>query len=119
MNSLGFLIIIAIISLAFIVSVVPDFFPPVENEDTLLQQAENHKNQAQIYEKQARELTKNGQYKEAIKKFALSAEEYHEAAVNYGKMHDFLNAAKFHGRSSLAYEEAHLIQSESHDFFAP
>lgn len=119
MNPLGFVVIIAIISIALIVSVLSDLPLDVKTKDELIQSAESHSIQAHIYEQQAQVLSKNGEYKEAIKKFVLAAEEYHEAAMDYGQLRDFLNAAKHHGRSSLAFEEAHLIQTESHIVFRP
>jgi len=118
-NSFGFVVIIAIISTALIISILSDLPLDVKNKDELIRSAESHSNQAHIYEQQAQDLSKKGEHEEALKKFVLAAKEYHQAAMDYGQLNDFFNAAKYHGRSSLAYEEAHIIQTESHIVFRP
>lgn len=86
-----------------------------EEENITKELATRHKDQAQIYENEARNLARMGKYQEASDKFTLAAEQYHEASTYYLKLKDYFNAAEYNGRASLAHEEAAIIHSEIND----
>lgn len=88
-----------------------------QEDDTQITQrlAQYHQKQAEEIKMQARHLAGSGDYLESVKLFENAAEQYSEAATYYRKLHDYINAAKFNGRSSLAYEEASIAHGASHN----
>lgn len=116
MKSLEFILIIITIGSIFGISTFENISFADETEDISKQLAEKHKILAQTYEQEARELASIGNVQEAVNKFTLSAEQYTESAAYYRELHDYLNAAEYSGRASLAYEEAALIHSTLHNY---
>ena len=53
-----------------------------ERTDIYMELAEHHRQQGEIYEREARSLSQSGNFEEASQKFTLAAEQYSEAMKN-------------------------------------
>jgi tetratricopeptide (TPR) repeat protein len=110
MKLFGFVFIVTVASLTAILYFSDMVFAD-EIKDITKQLAERHKQQGEIYEKDARDLVHTGNLEEAAQKFELAAEQYSDAAAYYRALHDYWNSAEFNGRASLNHEEAATIHA--------
>jgi hypothetical protein len=84
----------------------------VTSDKFVQQLAEHHKQQGEMYEKEARDLVRLGNFEESVQKFELAAEQYSEAATYYREVHDYWNTAEYNERASTTHEQSATIHSE-------